>query len=97
VDLTVCICYRPPNQDDKTNEALCGLLKQASGQQNLVLMGDFNYPDTCWKNSTAAHMSSIKLLEYIKDCFLIQMSDVPTKNEALLDLLLTNQENLLVS
>jgi len=76
-------------------EAVFGLLKQALGHQNLVLMGDFNYPDTCWKNSTAAHMSSITLLEYIKDCYLIQMSDVPARNEALLDMLLTNQDILL--
>ncbi|GAB0209268.1 mitochondrial enolase superfamily member 1 [Grus japonensis] len=58
-------------------------------------MGDFNYPDICWKNNTAVQMSSIKFLECIEDCFLIQMLDVPTRNEALLDLLLTNQENLL--
>ena len=58
-------------------------------------MGDFNYPDICWKNNTAAHISSIKFLECVEDCFLIQMLDVPTRNEALLDLLLTNQENLL--
>ncbi|GAB0209293.1 mitochondrial enolase superfamily member 1 [Grus japonensis] len=94
-NLTVDICYRPPNQDDKANEAIFGSLKQALGQQNLVLMGDFNYPDICWKNNTAVQMSSIKFLECIEDCFLIQMLDVPTRNEALLDLLLTNQENLL--
>ncbi|GAB0181361.1 mitochondrial enolase superfamily member 1 [Grus japonensis] len=40
-------------------------------------------------------MSSIKFLECVEDCFIIQMLDVPTRNEALLDLLLTNQENLL--
>ncbi|GAB0178838.1 P protein [Grus japonensis] len=50
--------------------------------------------DICWKNNAAAHMSSIKFLECVEDCFLIQMLDVPTRNEALLDLLLTNQENL---
>ncbi|PKU32392.1 rna-directed dna polymerase from mobile element jockey- hypothetical protein [Limosa lapponica baueri] len=68
-DLTVDICYRPPNQDDKANKAIFGLLKQASGQQNLVLLGDFNYPDIYWKNNTAAHTSSTKFLECIVDCF----------------------------
>ncbi|KAM6103455.1 uncharacterized protein LJ206_014212 [Theristicus caerulescens] len=62
---------------------------------NLVLMGDFNYPDICWKNNTAAHRSSMKFLECVEDCFFIEMLDVPSRNEALLDLLLTNQENLL--
>jgi len=58
-------------------------------------MGDINYPDIGWKNNTVAHMSSIKFLYCAKDCFPIQMLDVPTRNEALLHLLLTNQENLL--
>lgn len=57
------VCYGAPNQDDKANEAIFGSLKQALGQQNLVLMGDFNYPDMCWKINTAAHVSSIKFLE----------------------------------
>ncbi|PKU43586.1 rna-directed dna polymerase from mobile element jockey- hypothetical protein [Limosa lapponica baueri] len=89
-DLTVGICYQPSHQDDKANEAIFGSLKQALGQQNLVLMGDFNYTDVSLKSNTAAHMSSIKFPECIEDCFLIQMSDMPTRNEALLDLLLTN-------
>ncbi|GAB0203450.1 mitochondrial enolase superfamily member 1 [Grus japonensis] len=90
-DLTVGICYRPPNQDDKANKAVFGSLKQASGQQNLVLMGDFNYPDICWKKSTAAHMLFIKFLEYIEDCFLIQMAcrDAVRKAKAQLELKLT--------
>ena len=40
-------------------------------------------------------MSSIKFLECVEDCFFLQMLDGPTRKEALLDLLLTNQENLL--
>ncbi|KAK4826132.1 hypothetical protein QYF61_005284 [Mycteria americana] len=91
-----CLVYSKGDQKGpKANKAVFGSLKQASVQQNLVLMGDFNYPDICWKNNTAAHMSSIRFLECVEDCFLIQMLDVPTRNEALLDLLLTNQENLL--
>lgn len=65
------------------------------GQHNLVLRGDLTHPDICWKNSAAAYTSSIKFLECIEDCFLTQMLDVPTRNEALLELLVTNQEKLL--
>ena len=43
----------------------------------------------------AARMSSTKFLECIEDCFLIQMLDVPTRKEVLLDLLFTNRESLL--
>lgn len=52
-------------------------------------MGDFGYLDT-WKNNTAAHMLSIKFLEYVEDIFGIQMLDAPIKSEALLDLPLTS-------
>ncbi|PKU49415.1 rna-directed dna polymerase from mobile element jockey-like [Limosa lapponica baueri] len=58
-------------------------------------MSDFKYRDIFWKNNTAAHMLSIKFLECIEDCFLTQTLDVPTRKEALLDMLLTDQENLL--
>lgn len=80
---------------DKTNEEILGSLRQASGKQNLVLLGDINYADICCKNNTAAHMSPIKFLECVKDCFFIQKLDVPTRNEALLNLQPTNQGNLL--
>ncbi|PKU40160.1 rna-directed dna polymerase from mobile element jockey- hypothetical protein [Limosa lapponica baueri] len=77
ISMTIGICYQPPNQDDKTNEIIFGSLKQALGQQNLDLIGDFNYPDICWKNNTAAHMSSVEFLESVEDCFLIQILDTP--------------------
>lgn len=64
-------------------------------QHNLVLRGDLTHRDIFWKNSAAARTSSIKFLECIEDCFLTQMLDVPTRNEALLELLLTNQEKVL--
>lgn len=65
------------------------------GQHNLVLRDDLTHPDICWKSSAAAYTSSIKFLECIEDRFLTQMFNVPTRNEALLGLLLTNQEKLL--
>ena len=46
------ICYRPPNQDDEADETLLWLLKEVSGQQNLVLKDDFNYPDIRCEHST---------------------------------------------
>lgn len=88
--LTVDICHWPPNQDDRVSEAIFRSLKQTSGQQNLVLMGEFNYPDICWKNHPAVDVSSSKFLKCVGNCFLIQMLDVITRSEALLDLLLKN-------
>lgn len=43
----------------------------------------------------AVRRSSNRFLECIEDCFLVQNVDVLMRNGALLDLLSTNQENLL--
>ena len=76
------------DKEDEANETLLQLLKEVLGQENLILMGDFNYPDICWENNIA--VSSIRFLDCIKDCFLLQMLNVLTQNSALLDLLLAN-------
>lgn len=58
------------------------------------LFSDFNYPDILGR-AIQQVTASIKFLECIQDCFLIQLLDVLTKNEARLDLLPTNQGSLL--
>ena len=94
-NLMLGICYWPSSQDDRANETLLQLLKEVSDQQTLVLMGDFNYPDICWEKNTRVHNSSVRFLQFIEDCFLLRMLDMPTRNSTLLVLLLTNREDLL--
>lgn len=45
-------CYQPPNQDDVAEETSLWQIKEVLGQQNLILKGDFNYPDICHENNT---------------------------------------------
>lgn len=40
-----------------------GRLTQVALGQDLVVLGDFNYPVICWKSNTAGHRSSNKFLE----------------------------------
>lgn len=47
------ICYRCPNQADEAEETLLLLLRDVLGQQNLVLKGAFDYPDSCCENNAA--------------------------------------------
>lgn len=42
-------------------------------QQNFTLMGHFKNPDICGKKYTSAHMKSSKFLEWVENCFLMQM------------------------
>ncbi|XP_062425881.1 uncharacterized protein LOC134137198 [Rhea pennata] len=56
-------------------------------------MGDFNHPDICWRDYTARHKLSRRLLQ-CTDNFLSQVVEEPTRKGVLLDLALTNREGL---
>ncbi|GAB0207575.1 mitochondrial enolase superfamily member 1 [Grus japonensis] len=93
-DIIVGVCYRPPDQGDRADEALYRQIGAASCSQALVLMGDFNHPDICWRDNTAERKQSRKFLECVDDNFLLQMIEEPTRRGAMLDLILTNKEGL---
>ncbi|GAB0179892.1 hypothetical protein GRJ2_000454500 [Grus japonensis] len=57
-------------------------------------MGDFNHPDICWRDNAAEHKQSRKFLECVDDNFLLQVTEEPTRRDAMLDLILTNKEGL---
>ncbi|GAB0187326.1 hypothetical protein GRJ2_001197900 [Grus japonensis] len=89
------VCYRPPNQKDRADEALYRQIGAASCSQVLVLMGDFNHPNICWRDNTAGHKQFRRFLERINDNFLLQVIEEPTKwRGVMLDLVLTNKEGL---
>ena len=56
-DILVGICYRPPNQDEETDEVFYEQLAEAARLLALVLMGDFNFPDICWEYNLAQRSS----------------------------------------
>ncbi|KAM6364410.1 uncharacterized protein J5M81_015706 [Pluvialis apricaria] len=87
-------CYRPPNQDVKTDEIFYKQLAEVSRSLALVLVGDFNFPDVCWKYYTAEREQSRRFLECVEDNFLTQLVKEPTRGSALLDLLFVNREGL---
>ena len=57
-------------------------------------MGDFNHSNICWRDNTAWHKQSRRLLECIDDNFLLQVIEEPTRRGAMLDLVLTNKDGL---
>ena len=61
----------------------------------LVLLGDLNQLDICWKNSTVSCRQSRRLLECIEDNFLSQVREGPISSDAILDLILTNANELI--
>ncbi|GAB0206692.1 hypothetical protein GRJ2_003134800 [Grus japonensis] len=93
-DIIVGVCYRPPDQGDQADEALYRQIGAASCSQVLVLMGDFNHPDICWRDNAAERKQSRKFLECVDDNFLLQVTEEPMRRDAMLDLVLTNKEGL---
>ncbi|GAB0210021.1 mitochondrial enolase superfamily member 1 [Grus japonensis] len=93
-DIIVGVSYRPPDQGDRADEAFYRQIGAASCSQALVLMGDFNHPDICWRDNTAERKQSRKFLECVNDNFLLQVVEEPTRRGAMLDLVLTNKEGL---
>ena len=91
----VGVYYRLPNQGEPVDEAFLLQLQEASRSQALILLGDFNHPDICWKSSTASCRQCRRLLECIEDNFLSQVIDSPTTGDAILDLLVTNTSELI--
>ena len=92
--ILVGVCYRPPNQDEETDESFYEQLAEAARSPALVLMGHFNFPDICWEYNSAQKKQSRRFLECMEDNFLMQMIREPMRGAAPLDLLFTNREGL---
>jgi len=93
-DILLGVCYRPPNQDEEADEVFCKRLAEVSQLLPLVLVGDFNLLDVCWKYSTAERKQSRRFMECVEDNFLMSLVSEPIRGGALLDLLFTNREGL---
>ena len=52
----------------------------------IVLMGDFIFPDVCWKYNTVEEKQSGRFLEYVEYNFQLQVMRAP------LDMLFANRE-----
>ncbi len=78
-DILVGICYRPPNQDEETDEVFYEQLAEAARSLALVLMGDFNFSNICWEYNIAQKKQSRWFLEYMGDNFLMQLVREPIR------------------
>ena len=72
----------------------------AKSYSHICLVGDFNYRDINWKTWTTPHggdSKESKFIEAVRDCFLFQHVEEPTRargndDPSLIDLILTNEE-----
>ena len=93
-NLTVGVCYRPPDQKIEEDYKMMTGLKMAAKQKNCVVMGDFNYPHIDWANGCSNRGRESEFLDCLNDCAMEQMVTEPTRGEVILDLVLSNAEDL---
>ena len=100
--LIVGSLYRPPSSDIAYMDSLC---EEISSQVNryrspiIWLGGDLNLPDIEWSSESVIgnrnpNNINYRFLEATKDCHLEQVVDFPTRQNAILDLFLTNRPTL---
>ena len=97
--LIVGISYRSTNYaivGSDNNEKLYKLLEYISGK-HFLLMGDFNYPDINWTQQTVeenANSDSKEFYNCFNNYFLTQHVLEPTRGNAILDLILSREPDL---
>jgi hypothetical protein len=100
--LIVGAIYRPPSSSYEHLDSVCNTVHDIAlkhKKATIWLGGDFNLPDISWENhQITGHQYPLRfnnrLLEEVQDLGLEQVADFPTRNEAFLDLLLTNRPSL---
>ena len=87
------LCYRAPSNIKTNDEALYSLISKAS-TENLVLMGDFNFPEINWSvpESLSEEHSFIKCTN---NAYLFQNVLDSTRGKNILDLVLSSEENMI--
>ena len=92
--LLVC-CYRPPDSNEMSDfRSLANNL--FPGYDKIIIVGDFNLPNISWADSTYTSVGSLSqnFCDVLDDYFMSQLSLVLTRESNILDLVITNQPEL---
>jgi len=97
-DLTVGVCYRSNNASiypDGNHKLLRELLYKTSSQHVLIL-GDFNYKEIDWNpvGPVPGTADCEAFVDCLEDNFYIQHVTVPTRDNSVLDLIISNDPEL---
>ena len=96
-DLLIGVCYRSsnvaitgPNNDQMLFDTLAEVYKRP-----LLLIGDFNYPDIDWSISYRGSVNSQRFVDCVDEGFLMQNAFDGTCNGTILDLVVTNEPEMI--
>ncbi|KAJ7397764.1 hypothetical protein BTVI_132244 [Pitangus sulphuratus] len=96
VDVIVGVYCRPPIQDNDVNEFFFEELRDTSKSTALVLMWDFNLPDTNWEHHTAGTTWARRFQKNLNESCMEQALRKMTQKDALLDLLLVHRVDFMI-
>ena len=92
------VYYRPPNTGVEYFHCLCDSLATTDDKfDKIFLAGDFNLPGFDWINQVPLSSEPLYLdaYELLNDSFLTQVNFHPTRNNSILDLVLTTVPDLI--
>ena len=93
--IAVIVFYRPPDSDlnyIKEFKKTLQLIRSQKKFDQLIVCGDFNLPNIDWNTGVATNNNIINqhFTKTVKDHYLWQLVNFPTRGENTLDLILTN-------
>ena len=88
-----CIYRTPSLSREETNLIFQEISAAATRCNNVCIMGDFNYRNIDWVNNVGDSEAE-EFLDVINDNFLRQLVNVPTRENNILDLILTDRDDL---
>ena len=86
------VCYRNPTSSVDNDDKLFSLIEKCTND-TVLLMGDFNLGDTNWNTYEAKGQGKL-FVDCLTNHFFNQHVDLPTRKKNILDLVLSNEENI---
>ena len=85
------VYYRPPNSQREIEEQICRQILARCKSNRVVVVGDFNFPYIDWDSLSARGVDGAEFVRSVQEGFLKQYVDSPTREGAILDLVLGNE------
>jgi len=97
--LLIGVCYRSSNTAvvGADNATLLNQLLLEVSNSHVLILGDFNYPEINWSSHTTSSTAcgdTDDFLKTVEDCFYTEHVQTPTRDDSILDLVLTRDPDL---
>ena len=93
--IIICSCYRPPNADEIWMENFSNFMNDVcSHRSKIILAGDFNLPRARWNAcENLCGVNENTFVRVLDDHFLEQINKFPTRENNILDLVISSIPN----